>query len=237
MHLFFTPDLQPTDTSYTLSEEESKHCARVLRLDRGDTVTLIDGRGGWFKAEIAEPNPKKTSIKILHHQPDYNQRNYRVHIAVGPTKNMDRMEWFVEKAVEMGIDEITFLQCARSERKNLNLERLEKIAVSAMKQSMKAYLPTLHPLTRYADFLQQPIEGKRFIAHLVEGQERHSLAKSISGNDTYTVLIGPEGDFSPEEVAQALAAGFQPVTLGQSRLRTETAALAACHTIHVLLDV
>ncbi|RNI30512.1 16S rRNA (uracil(1498)-N(3))-methyltransferase [Rufibacter latericius] len=237
MHLFFTPDLQPSDTSYTLSEEESKHAARVLRLSQGEAVTLIDGRGGWFEAEIAEPNPKKTKISILQHHQDFGQRKYRVHIAVAPTKNMDRMEWFVEKAVEMGIDEITFLQCARSERKNLNLARLEKIAISAMKQSMKSYLPVLNPLTRYPDFLKQPHEGQRFIAHLVEGQERHSLAKSLSGEDTYTVLIGPEGDFSPEEVNQALEAGFKPVTLGQSRLRTETAALAACHTIHVVLDV
>ncbi len=237
MHLFFTPDLQPNDASYTLSEEESKHCARVLRLAQGDAVTLVDGRGGLFEAEIAEANPKKTKISILQSHPEYQKRGYRIHVAVAPTKNMDRMEWFVEKAVEMGIDEITFLHCARSERKNLNLERIEKIAVSAMKQSVKAYLPTLHPLTRYADFLQQPATGQRFIAHLVEGQERHSLAKSISGEDTYTILIGPEGDFSPEEVTQALQAGYKPVTLGQSRLRTETAALAACHTIHVLLDV
>ncbi|GGK69196.1 16S rRNA (uracil(1498)-N(3))-methyltransferase [Rufibacter glacialis] len=237
MHLFFTPDLLPSDTSYTLSEEESKHCTRVLRLGQGDAVTLIDGQGGMFEAQIAEPNPKKTKISILRHHAEYQKRPYQIHVAVAPTKNMDRMEWFVEKAVEMGIDEITFLQCARSERKNLNLERQVKIAVSAMKQSMKAYLPTLHPLTRYADFLQRPLQGQRFIAHLVEGQERQSLAKSITAPDTYTILIGPEGDFSPEEVAQALQAGFKPVTLGQSRLRTETAALAACHTIHVLLDV
>ncbi|ALJ00464.1 16S rRNA (uracil(1498)-N(3))-methyltransferase [Rufibacter tibetensis] len=237
MHLFFTPDLQPTDTSYTLSEEESKHCARVLRLGQGDTVTLIDGRGGLFEAEIAEPNPKKTKLSILHYHAEHQKRGYKIHIAVAPTKNMDRMEWFVEKAVEMGIDEITFLQCARSERKNLNLDRLEKIAVSAMKQSMKAYLPTLHELTRYTDLIKQPPAGQRFIAHLVEGQERHSLAKSITGEDTYTILIGPEGDFSPEEVEQAIQAGYKPVTLGQSRLRTETAAMAACHTIHVLLDV
>jgi 16S rRNA (uracil1498-N3)-methyltransferase len=237
MHLFYTPDLLPSETSYTLSEEESKHCARVLRLGQGDAVLLIDGRGNRFEAQIAEANPKKTVISILRHHPEYQKRGYRIHVVVAPTKNMDRMEWFVEKAVEMGTDEITFLQCARSERKNLNLERLEKIAISAMKQSMKAYLPTLHPLTRYADFLQQPLAGQRFIAHLVEGQERHSLAKSVTGEDTYTILIGPEGDFSPEEVTQALQAGYKPVTLGQSRLRTETAALAACHTIHVLLDV
>ncbi|RNI27840.1 16S rRNA (uracil(1498)-N(3))-methyltransferase [Rufibacter immobilis] len=237
MHLFFTPDLQPTDSCYTLSEEESKHCVRVLRLGKGDTVTLIDGRGGLFEAEIAEDNPKKAKLSILRYQPEYGKRPYKIHVAVAPTKNMDRMEWFVEKAVEMGIDEITFLQCARSERKNLNLDRLEKIAVSAMKQSLKAYLPVLHPFTRYADFLQQSQTGQRFIAHLVEGQERQSLAKSVSGEDTYTILIGPEGDFSPEEVAQALQAGYKPVTLGQSRLRTETAALAACHTIHVVLDV
>ncbi|AKQ45401.1 16S rRNA methyltransferase [Rufibacter radiotolerans] len=237
MHLFFTPDLTPSSTSYTLSEEESKHCVRVLRLNQGDAVTLIDGRGGWYEAEIAEPNPKKTRLNILKHTQDPFQRAYKIHVAVAPTKNIDRIEWFVEKAVETGIDEITFLQCARSERKAVNMDRIEKIAVSAMKQSMKAQLPTLHPLTRYTDFLAQPQEGQKFIAHLVEGLERHSLARSVSGPETYTILIGPEGDFNPEEVAQALQAGYQPVTLGQSRLRTETAALAACHTIHVMLDV
>ncbi|QHL86470.1 16S rRNA (uracil(1498)-N(3))-methyltransferase [Nibribacter ruber] len=237
MHVFFTPDIIPTSTSYTLSEEESKHCARVLRLGIGDMVQLIDGKGGQYLGQIAEATAKKTTLQILEHHSTEDQWAFKIHIAVAPTKNMDRMEWFVEKAVEVGIDEITFLQCARSERKALNLERLEKIAVSAMKQSLKTHLPRLHELTRYADFIKTvPVENT-FIAHLVEGQERHSLVKSISGNNQYTVLIGPEGDFSPEEVQLALDRGIKPVTLGSSRLRTETAALAACHTFHVLLDV
>ncbi len=239
MHLFYTPDLQPTDTLYVLSEEESKHCTRVLRLGLGDKVTLLDGRGGWFTAEILDPAPKKTKLKILTYTAAHGKRPYQIHIAVAPTKNMDRMELFVEKAVEMGIDEISFLQCARSERKALNLDRLQKIAVSAMKQSMKSYLPTLYELTRYGDYIKNSSSdgSTKFIAHLVEGQPRAPLSQSILGNGNYTVLIGPEGDFSPEEVEQALAAGFKPVALGSSRLRTETAALAACHTIHVVLDV
>ena len=239
MHLFYTPDLSAEAKEYVLSEEESKHCTRVLRLGAGDTVTLLDGRGGWYEAEITEAAPKKTKLRIVRLRPAEERRPYRIHIAVAPTKNIDRMEWFVEKSVEVGIDEITFLQCARSERKNLNLDRLEKIAVSAMKQSMKASLPKLNELTRYAEFLKAvPAEEQKFIAHLVEGQERFSLAKSLTGEgSSYTVLIGPEGDFSPEEVEAALQAGFKPVTLGSSRLRTETAALAACHTIHVMLDV
>lgn len=238
MHLFYTPDMQPSASSFFLSEEESKHCTRVLRLGKGDKVTLLDGRGGWYDAEITDPAPKKTKLAILEYRADHEKRPYQIHIAVAPTKNMDRMEWFVEKAVEVGIDEISFLQCARSERKALNLDRLQKIAISAMKQSMKAYLPKLNELTRYPDFLKYvPQNDQRFIAHLVEGQERFSLAKSVEGNGSYTILIGPEGDFSPEEVELALEAGFKPVTLGRSRLRTETAALAACHTIHVVLDV
>ncbi|WP_192820783.1 16S rRNA (uracil(1498)-N(3))-methyltransferase [Rufibacter sp. LB8] len=237
MHLFYTPDLSPDAADYTLSEEESKHCSRVLRLGVGDKVTLIDGWGGLFSSEITEATGKKTKLRILEKQIEFGKRSYRIHIAVAPTKNMDRIEWLVEKAVEMGIDEITFLQCARSERKALNLDRIEKIAVSAMKQSLKAYMPKLNELTRYTDFLKSTKAENKFIAHLVEGQERHSLAKSISGEAEYLILIGPEGDFSPEEVDQALKAGFKAVTLGSSRLRTETAALAACHTIHVLLDV
>ncbi|MGV3541033.1 MAG: 16S rRNA (uracil(1498)-N(3))-methyltransferase [Rufibacter sp.] len=237
MHLFYTPDLTPAATEFVLSEEESKHCTRVLRLGAGDRVTLIDGKGGLYTAEIIDAAAKKTKLRLLDRQLEYGKRPYKIHVAVAPTKNMDRMEWFVEKAVEMGIDEITFLQCARSERKALNLDRIEKIAVSAMKQSLKAYLPKLNELMRYADFIKSTQAENKFIAHLVEGQERHSLAKSISGAAEYLILIGPEGDFSPEEVQQALQAGFQPVTLGSSRLRTETAALAACHTIHVLLDV
>ncbi|MFC6999609.1 16S rRNA (uracil(1498)-N(3))-methyltransferase [Rufibacter roseus] len=239
MNLFYTPNLQPNMTEYVLSEEESKHCSRVLRLGVGDKVQLIDGRGGFFEAEISDAAPKKTKLRILNYTSDQDKRSFRIHIAVAPTKNMDRMEWFVEKAVELGIDEISLLQCARSERKNINLDRLEKIAISAMKQSMKSYLPKINELTRYEDFISQRFSQNehKFIAHLVEGQERFSLAKSITGYGTYTILIGPEGDFSPEEVEQALQAGFKPVTLGSSRLRTETAALAACHTIHVVLDV
>ncbi|WP_066831207.1 16S rRNA (uracil(1498)-N(3))-methyltransferase [Rufibacter ruber] len=237
MHLFYTPDLAPDAQEYTLSEEESKHCSKVLRLGMGDQVTLVDGKGGFYTAEITEATAKKTRLQVVHRQMQFGQRPYSIHVAVAPTKNMDRMEWFVEKAVEMGIDEITFLQCARSERKALNLDRIEKIAVSAMKQSLKAYLPKLNGLIRYKEFIQNNHHGDKFIAHLVEGQERQALSKRITGQGEFLVLIGPEGDFTPEEVEQALQAGFAPVTLGSSRLRTETAALAACHTIHVLLDV
>ena len=227
----FAPDLTPAQTTYQLSEEESKHAVRVLRLAMGDAVELLDGRGGHYQAEIAEANPKRCQLRITHHE-TVAPRPYFAHVAVAPTKNLDRMEWFVEKAVEIGVERISFLRCARSERRELKLERLEKIAISALKQSGQAWLPQLDEMQDFAAFVAEVMPNTTFIAHLEEG-ERTALAQVAGTGPGCCVLIGPEGDFTPQEIALALAKGILPVTLGNSRLRTETAALAAVFTMHI----
>ncbi|WP_201981279.1 16S rRNA (uracil(1498)-N(3))-methyltransferase [Hymenobacter rubidus] len=228
----FAPDLTPTQTTYQLAEEESKHAVRVLRLAAGKAVELLDGQGGRYKAEIADANPKRCQLRITHHE-TVAPRPYFTHVAVAPTKNLDRMEWFVEKAVEVGVERISFLRCARSERRELKLERLEKIAISALKQSGQAWLPQLDELQDFAAFVVGVTPDTTFIAHLEEG-ERTALAQVAGAGPGCCVLIGPEGDFTPQEIALALARGIRPVTLGTSRLRTETAALAAVFTVQLV---
>jgi len=231
MHLFYTPDLN--DTIYTLNEQESKHCIKVLRLSTNDMVQLIDGKGGFFTAKIKEPDPKKCTVEIVETKKEYEKRNHHLHIAIAPTKNNDRLEWFLEKATEIGIDEITPIVCEHSERKVIKPERLEKILVSAMKQSIKAYKPHLNTLIRFADFIHKPFAGEKFIAHCEE--ENKSLLKNryTVGRDVL-ILIGPEGDFSREEIDEARQNNFTEISLGNSRLRTETAGVVACHTINLL---
>ncbi|AKD04770.1 16S rRNA (uracil(1498)-N(3))-methyltransferase [Pontibacter korlensis] len=234
MHLFYTPDIN--SESYILSEEESKHCTRVLRLSDGDIVYLVDGIGGLYTAIIQDAHHKRCQLQVIDKQIEYGKLPYTTHIAVAPTKNMDRMEWFVEKAVEIGVSEITFLLCEHSERKNLRLDRLEKIAVSAMKQSQKGYLPLLNDLTPFHRFVQKSLPDCTFIAHLEEDATK-SVKDYYKFGKPHCIMIGPEGDFSAAEIAAAYEAGIKPVTLGQSRLRTETAALVACHTLNVLHDI
>lgn len=233
MHIFYTPDL--SDNTYTLDESESKHCVRVLRLEQGDEIILVDGRGGRFTAEITDANPKRCAVKVIKSEVNSGQKNFSVHLAIAPTKNIERMEWFLEKATEIGLDRVTPLLCRFSERKEIKNDRLEKVMISAMKQSLKACLPQLDPLTKFNDFILQPFEGQKFIAHCDE-QHRDLLKKMIAPNKNYLILIGPEGDFSAEEIEAALQAGFHPVSLGESRLRTETAGVVACHTFHLLND-
>ena len=227
----FAPDLTPAAATYQLSEEESKHAVRVLRLNEGDAIDLLDGRGGLYTATVADANPKRCQLRITHHE-TVPPRPYFTHVAVAPTKNLDRMEWFVEKAVEIGVERISFLRCARSERRELKLERLEKIAISALKQSGQAWLPQLDELVDYTAFVASIAPETTFIAHLEAG-ERTALAQVASAGLSCCVLIGPEGDFTPAEINLALGRGIRPVTLGASRLRTETAALAAVFTAHL----
>ncbi|WP_162426413.1 16S rRNA (uracil(1498)-N(3))-methyltransferase [Pontibacter pudoricolor] len=234
MHLFYTPVI--TTEFYTLSEEESKHCTRVLRLHQGDTVYLVDGVGGLYTAIIQDANPKKCQLQIIDKQIEYGKLPYVSHIAVAPTKNIERMEWFVEKAVEIGVSEITFLLCEHSERRQLRLDRLEKIAISAMKQSQKGYLPLLHDLTPFHKFVQQAHHDRTFIAHLEEDATK-PIKDYFKVDKPHCIMIGPEGDFSTDEIRAAYEAGIRPVTLGESRLRTETAALVACHTLQVLHEI
>lgn len=231
MHIFYTPEL--SGNNYTLDESESKHCVRVLRLEQGDEIILVDGRGGFFTAKIIDPNPKRCSVSVVKTQLNYGQSGFQVHIAIAPTKNIERVEWFLEKATEIGLSRVIPLLCRFSERKEIKADRLEKVMISAMKQSLKAYLPQLDPLTRFSDLIKQPFDGQKFIAHC-DDQHRELLKNLILPNQNYLILIGPEGDFSGEEIEQALKAGFQPVSLGDSRLRTETAGLVACHTFNLM---
>ena len=233
MHIFYTPEI--SGNNYTLDETESKHCIRVLRLEKGDQITLVDGRGGFYTAEITYPNPKRCMVDVIKSELNFGFRKFQVHIAIAPTKSIERIEWFLEKATEIGISRVTPLLCRYSERKEIKADRLEKVMVSAMKQSLKAYLPQLDPLTKFSDFILQPFDGQKFIAHCDE-QHRDLLKKMVVPNQNYLILIGPEGDFSSEEIELAIKAGFHPVSLGDSRLRTETAGVVACHTFNLLND-
>ncbi|GAA4097774.1 16S rRNA (uracil(1498)-N(3))-methyltransferase [Mucilaginibacter panaciglaebae] len=233
MHLFYTPDIAPSHPQYFLNEEESKHAVRVLRLEVGSEVQLIDGKGGLYTAQIKDAHPKRTILQITDVTTGYNKRNHYLHIAIAPTKNLDRLEWFLEKATEIGIDEISLIICQRSERKEAKTERLNKIITSAIKQSLKAYHPVLNESITLNKFLTQPFEGQKFIAHC-EDQEKSSLPTELQKLGRYLILIGPEGDFSPAEIETALDNGYKAITLGKSRLRTETAALEACFEVNFL---
>lgn len=235
MQLFFTPDLNPSLENFILSEEESKHAIRVLRMDTGDRLHLIDGRGGLYEAQIIDPHPKRTVLTILTVEEEFQRSKYHLHIAVGPTKNIDRIEWFLEKATEVGIQEITPVICEHSERKEVKLDRLNKVVVAAMKQSLKAYLPKLNPAVSLKQFLRDiPTEGvQKAIAHCVDAEKKY-LNQVLEPSQHYIILIGPEGDFSEEEIDLALQMGFHPISLGEARLRTETAALAACMEVSLL---
>ncbi len=229
MNLFYTPNIETTDE---LPEEEAAHCMRVLRLQQGDELMLTDGKGCFYKAEIAGTSGKRCRVRIIERTEQEPLWNGHLHLALAPTKNMDRTEWFVEKATEIGFDELTFLNCRYSERRTVKPERVDKILVSAMKQSLKARKPVLNEMTDFRKFVSQPFTGGKFIAHCHPG-EKTPLKQAIRPGDDSLVLIGPEGDFSEEEVALALSCGFVPVSLGKSRLRTETAALVACHLMNL----
>lgn len=231
MHIFYTPDL--SGKLYTLNEDESKHCVRVLRLIEGDRIVLVDGKGGFYHAQITEAHPKRCSATIIEAIEEYGKKPFYLHIAIAPTKNIDRFEWFLEKATEIGIHEITPLRSFNSERKEVKTERLEKIMVSAMKQSIKAYLPLLNPMTPFHEFINQPHEADKFIAHCEEQNKIH-LKNLVLPHRNILVLIGPEGDFSSEEIKSALQNNYQPVSLGESRLRTETAGVVAAHITNLI---
>ena len=232
MYLFYCPNIE---TKQTLSEEESAHCVRVLRYSVGDEILITDGRGTTYTARITNPHPKHCDFEIISSEKQEPHHAFHLHIAVAPTKNIERMEWAIEKCVEIGVDEITPLLCRFSERKQLRTDRLEKIILSAAKQSLTPYLPVLHELTLYDEFIKvqsekgQCTKGQKFIAHCYKDEKRLLKDEIERGRDVL-VLIGPEGDFSEKEVSDALTAGFAPVSLGNSRLRTETAAVVACHT-------
>lgn len=241
MHLFYTPDI--AGDLYTLNEEESRHCTKVLRLVKGDIIHLTDGKGSLFEAVILEDKGRQCVVRVGSQESGvgsrhfgYGKRDYRLHIAIAPTKNIDRFEWFLEKATEIGIDEITPLLCDHSERRQLRIDRLEKVITSAMKQSLKAYHPILNEPQDFRPFVNSKQEEvAKFIAYITHGTPL--LQNLYTKGQNALILIGPEGDFSPAEVELALQKGFRVVSLGASRLRTETAGIAACHTITLMNDM
>lgn len=227
MQVFYTPDISNIPE---LPEEEAKHCLRVLRLSVGDEITLTDGKGYYYKAEITSAG-KKCGVAVKEKTRMEKPWKGYVHIAMAPVKNMDRNEWFAEKATEIGIDELTFPDCRYSERKTIKVERIRKIMVSAIKQSLTAYLPKINDMTPFETLVRDSKAEQKFIAHCYKEEKKTLKELMAPGKDTL-VLIGPEGDFSEEEIQFAIRHGFVPVSLGKSRLRTETAALVACMTIN-----
>lgn len=232
MHVFYTPDI--SSDVYVLNEEESRHCTKVLRLGMGAVVYLIDGIGGLYKAEIIGETKRQVSLRIIEVRKEYHKRRQHLHIAVAPTKNIDRLEWFLEKATEIGIEEITPVICERSERKVVKEDRLGKVITAAVKQSLQAYHPILNPQTSLSDFLRSEQDSVKLIAHCVAAEARQFISDVIKPAGRYTILIGPEGDFTANEIERALQSGYKPLTLGDTRLRTETAALAACFEVNYL---
>jgi 16S rRNA (uracil1498-N3)-methyltransferase len=232
MHVFYTPDISSNE--YVLNEEESRHCTKVLRLGTGSLVYLIDGVGGLYKAEITGEHKKHVSLKVIEAKQEYQKRNHHLHIAIAPTKNIDRLEWFLEKATEIGIEEITPVICDRSERKIVKEDRLYKVITSAVKQSLQAYHPVLNPQVSLSAFLKQQNDSIKMIAHCLENEPRQFIADVAKAGARYTILIGPEGDFTGHEIETALQSGYKPLTLGNTRLRTETAGLAACFEVNYL---
>jgi len=232
MQLFYNADLDKTTSEFSFSAEESKHILKVLRKQEGDILTITNGKGLLFDAKITDAKIKRCTASIISCEKKHGSMHH-LHLVVAPTKMNDRFEWFLEKATEIGINEITPIICKRSERKVIKIERLAKVLQSAMKQSLQAYLPKLNPAISFEQYLAQEKTGLLFIAHCAEG-EKMELKRRVAADNDVTVLIGPEGDFSPNEINKAIAKGFLPVSLGKNRLRTETAALVACTTVAVI---
>ena len=228
MQLFY---LENPEKEIILSAEESKHATKVLRKKEGDILNFTDGKGNFYKAEITVADTRKCRLKIVSSEQKEKQHNYYLHIAIAPTKNMDRFEWFLEKATEIGIDEITPIICSHSERKVIKTERCNRILLSAMKQSLKFHLPKLNEAISLNDFIKQDYEGSKYIAHCEDGEKKE--LKIENKTDKYLILIGPEGDFSQKEIDLALQNKFKAVSLGRSRLRTETAGIVATHTVNI----
>ena len=230
MQLFYVPEV--SDDDFYLDETESKHVVRVLRLGKGDVIFCTNGTGNFFRATITDANPKKCLMKIIKPVQQVAPKSYNIHIAIAPVKNNDRLEWFLEKATELGIDEISLLLCDNSERKTVKPDRLEKVIISAMKQSVKAYLPRLNDMIPFDKFIEGCKSQQKFIAHCRKDQLPH-LKNQVQQNTSVVVLIGPEGDFSTNEIELAMQHQYLPVSLGDARLRTETAGIAACHIVNL----
>lgn len=232
MQLFYNPRLDNSAAQFTLSEEESKHIVKVLRKKEGDILFLTNGEGYLFEAKIIEANTKKCKAEIIDVTKKHRKMHW-FHLVVAPTKMKERFEWFLEKATEIGVNEITPIICENSERKVLKTERLQRVLQSAMKQSLQCYLPKLNEAITFDEFMKKESEGLLFIAHC-EKEEKLDLKRRVAPDKDVTILIGPEGDFSAKEIKSAYEHGFLPVSLGENRLRTETAAIVACTTVNMI---
>jgi len=230
MNLFYSPEIHPP--SHAFDREESGHIVRVLRLKQGDVIHLTDGKGILYEGRIQTADPKHCEA-ILHSHTLIPSHPHPLHIAIAPTKNINRFEWFLEKATEIGIREVTPLICTHSERTSVKTERLIKILVAAMKQSLKSWLPVLHEPVTFGELISRKFQGQKFIAYCGTGSD-DLLQNMYHQGEQALILIGPEGDFSPEEVVQAVKEDFIPVSLGSSRLRTETAGVVACVTVQIV---
>lgn len=228
---FYAPDIL---TTHTLPESDSQHCVRVLRMREGDELEVIDGHGHRYRCTLTSAHSKHATVNIIESIDMPLPWTQHITVAVAPTKHMDRMEWMVEKLTEIGVNRIIPLLCRRSERKEIKVERLEKIAVSAMKQSLKSVLPEVTPMTALHDILKDYSDTQRFIAYCDPSIPRQLLSYRYKPCKSAIIIIGPEGDFDPAEINKALELGWQPVSLGDNRLRTETAAIVACDTFHII---
>ncbi|MDE6308642.1 MAG: 16S rRNA (uracil(1498)-N(3))-methyltransferase [Muribaculaceae bacterium] len=230
---FYSPDIEK---SQVLPESDSQHAIRMLRMGMGDELEIVDGKGHRFRTRILDPHPKRTLVEIIERIDSPLAWSYDITVAVAPTKNMDRMEWLVEKLTEIGVNRIVPVRCQRSERREIKKERLEKIAISAMKQSLKSVLPHVDEMTDIKNFINdvRHTPGQKFMGYCSDEVERRLMARACQPHTDTIILIGPEGDFTPQEVAEAIGAGFVAVTMGDNRLRTETAALVGCDTVHII---
>jgi 16S rRNA (uracil1498-N3)-methyltransferase len=231
MQIFYTNNV--SEGTATFSREESGHCLRVLRMRRGETIHFTDGEGNMYEGIITGDDVLNMKVSVTGVRAGAGNRGYRLHIGISPLKNDDRLEWFVEKAVEIGIDEITPLICSRTEKKRIRRERLEGLMLSAMKQSVKSFLPQLNEAITFTEFIRKEFAGRKLIACCDKQQERQAITTAAGRGEDVVVLIGPEGDFSNEEIKLAADAGFILVHIGTSRLRTETAGVAACCSVYL----
>jgi 16S rRNA (uracil1498-N3)-methyltransferase len=233
MQVFYAPDIY--GSTYTLNETESKHCVKALRMTAGVPVKLIDGKGNLYDGVISDPNPKRCVIAITKVSENFEKRDYKLHIAISPLKNSERFEWFVEKSVEIGINEITPLICHRTEKQSIKAERIEKIIISAMKQSLKTVNTVLNLPRSFNEFISAQSDSVKMIAHCNElFNNRVSISQVCKKDDDTVILIGPEGDFTDSEINAATQHNFLPISLGKSRLRTETAGIVACHSVYFI---
>ena len=232
MNLFYCPDISAT---HTLPESESSHCCRVMRMRKGDIIYVMDGKGSRYECRITDANPRATEFEVVNVETPSRERDFTITLALSPTKNIDRTEWAIEKAVEMGVDTIIPLKCAHAERKEVKHERLQKVIVSAAKQSLEYQMPDLWEMTDFNKFIEScKSADQKYIAYCSDEFKKELLAQQIELHKNIIILIGPEGDFSKEEVEKAVRAGFLPVSLGEKRLRTETASVFSIAAIHAV---